>query len=472
MPFCVTLTYFGYKTVKKLISLVLALFIGIFCAAPIGYAYDEYDLTPLASSSYLVSDSNSKGGYLCAFSGNTVYSVRLVPDFSFQSFNVSGAIRCISQSGKYVCVLSCEDLIEGRYTASVLDTDSGKITTYTFYAEDIRTDYFSVSEGCAYLIKTNSTFAYAVCIRLSDTKTTNIKFSQSISEIFNNNSKTYARLADGSVYRLSQNNKTFSASVGENSFISSAGVNMLITDSGRLISLNNNSYEYAVFAGAGKSAVFDGRYYYASGSTLTLKSSDKNGKVELNSDIRAVVSFGGKCGVLLANGNADIVKISDFKSEQPANNNDNKNNKENNKDKSNNTKNNSDSNKTDNKVDNNTQKCDYIFSDGIISNITRGDTVKNFKLLTSASAVYKSDGTETKSGKLKTGYKAAIKSDKWLLAVCGDINGDGKVTSSDTNLLHKYLCDKDELSKVQKVAADYNLDGNVDNRDLVLISRQ
>ena len=49
------------------------------------------------------------------------------------------------------------------------------------------------------------------------------------------------------------------------------------------------------------------------------------------------------------------------------------------------------------------------------------------------------------------------------------MTGEGNVNSKDVTLLQKYLCDNAELDGAYLKAADFNLDGEADNRDLVLI---
>ena len=84
---------------KRLISLTVAVMLITLLGVCRSRAYDEYNLTDLAACSSVKSDSNGKGGFVCAFSGNTVFSARLVPDFSAYSFSVGGRIRSVSQSG-------------------------------------------------------------------------------------------------------------------------------------------------------------------------------------------------------------------------------------------------------------------------------------------------------------------------------------------------------------------------------------
>ncbi len=72
---------------------------------------------------------------------------------------------------------------------------------------------------------------------------------------------------------------------------------------------------------------------------------------------------------------------------------------------------------------------------------------------------------------MKTGYKVKYNGNDYLVAVKGDVTGEGNVKSNDVTKLMDYFVNRLDFSAVFKAAADYNLDGNVDNKDLVLISR-
>ena len=66
--------------------------------------------------------------------------------------------------------------------------------------------------------------------------------------------------------------------------------------------------------------------------------------------------------------------------------------------------------------------------------------------------LYKADGTLAKSGKLKTGFTAVIDSKTYVIAVCGDVTGEGNVNSKDFTLLQKHLCDNAELDGAYPVS--------------------
>ena len=108
---------------KRLISLAVAVMLITLLGVCRSRAYDEYNLPDLAACSSVKSDSNGKGGFVCAFSGNTVISARLVPDFSAYNFTVDGQIRSVSQSGKYTYALVFDDAFTNKYSVYALNLD-------------------------------------------------------------------------------------------------------------------------------------------------------------------------------------------------------------------------------------------------------------------------------------------------------------------------------------------------------------
>lgn len=439
---------------KRLISLVTAVMLIALLGVCKSRAYDEYNLPDLAACSSVKSDSNGKGGFVCAFSGNTVCSARLVPDFSAYSFTVDGQIRSVSQSGKYTYALVFDDAFKNKYSVYALNLDNGNVSQNTFVDENFMTDSFSVTDNSIYYIKTDSLTSYVVCRNLASDKKSKITFSDNVNEVFNNNGNSYARLCDGSIYKLSQSSATYAANTGELKNIYNAGVNRVINEDGFIVSLSDNSREYVSNAVAENVSVSDNKIYSAVNYRLNLKNSEKTKSVSIPDRAKAVVSYKNQCAVLLDNGTVQVFGSVDFEEKKTNDNNDNNNNHN--------------SSKSDIQPNN----SDYLFSDEIIYGIYSGETVVEFKNKTSAENVYKSDGTIAKSGKLKTGFTVVIDSKTYTIAVCGDVTGEGNVNSKDVTLLQKYLCDNAELSGAYLQAADFNLDGKADNRDLVLISRQ
>ena len=90
----------------------------------------------------------------------------------------------------------------------------------------------------------------------------------------------------------------------------------------------------------------------------------------------------------------------------------------------------------------------------------------------SISAVYDNDGQEIGSGKLRTGYSLKKHGIEYPLVVRGDLNASGTVNSRDIKLFMEHLVGNSTLTGVFAIAADWNGDGNLDNRDLVLLSKK
>ena len=138
---------------KRLISLTVAFMLITLLGVCRSRAYDEYNLTDLAACSSVKSDSNGKGGFVCAFSGNTVFSARLVPDFSAYNFSVGGRIRSVSQSGNYTYALVFDDAFTNKYSVYSLNLDNGNVSQNTFVDENFMTSSFSVTDNRIYYIR-------------------------------------------------------------------------------------------------------------------------------------------------------------------------------------------------------------------------------------------------------------------------------------------------------------------------------
>ena len=335
-----------------------------------------------------------------------------------------------------------------------LNLNNGNVSKNTFVDENFMTSSFSVTDNRIYYIKTDSLKSYVACRDFSSDKKSKITFSDNVNEVFNNNGKSYARLCDGSIYKLSQSSSTYVADTGELKNIYNAGINRVINEDGFVVSLSDNSRNYVSNATAENVSASDGKIYSAVNYRLNLKTSEKTKSVSIPDRATAVVSYKKQCAVLLDNGTVQVFGSADFE-EKKTNGNDGSNDNHN-------------SSKSDIQPNN----SEYLFSDGIVYGIYSGETVAGFKNKTSAENVYKADGTLAKSGKLKTGFTAVIDSKTYVIAVCGDVTGEGNVNSKDVTLLQKHLCDNAELDGAYLKAADFNLDGEADNRDLVLISRQ
>ena len=73
------------------------------------------------------------------------------------------------------------------------------------------------------------------------------------------------------------------------------------------------------------------------------------------------------------------------------------------------------------------------------------------------------------SGNIGTGFTIKYNGTAYTVIKKGDVNSDGKVTSSDYVKIKNYIMGKGSLSSVSKSAADVNQDGKVTSSDYVKI---
>ncbi len=104
--------------------------------------------------------------------------------------------------------------------------------------------------------------------------------------------------------------------------------------------------------------------------------------------------------------------------------------------------------------------------------IESGTTVSVFKNSFDESVTVKSGGDTVTSGKIKTGQTVELDGKAYTISVIGDVTGEGNVKQNDETKMINYLLNLTDLDGAFMVSADYNLDGAVDNKDLVLISRK
>jgi len=101
--------------------------------------------------------------------------------------------------------------------------------------------------------------------------------------------------------------------------------------------------------------------------------------------------------------------------------------------------------------------------------VLQGSTIGNIsKYLDKSCVVKNNEGKKVKDKKqvVSTGYKV---DDKYTVAVLGDVNGDGKVKSTDYMRIKNYILKKSKLTDAEMAAADVNEDGKVKSTDYMRI---
>lgn len=201
-------------------------------------------------------------------------------------------------------------------------------------------------------------------------------------------------------------------------------------------------------------------YYYRSGSVYrTSLNNSSITKYEINRNTGKILYACGKVVAITDDySTATIIGNSDFKKIDFNTNSDTKPQSNNSTDK--------------NDGNSNANFSDYIFTDdGFICNIKSGTTAAQLKKNCPPITSVTDKNGNNLSGKLRTGAVVATKETSYTVVVLGDVTGTGTVSSNDYKLLMKTLTGEKEIFGAYKKAADYNLDGSVDNKDLVLIAQ-
>lgn len=96
-------------------------------------------------------------------------------------------------------------------------------------------------------------------------------------------------------------------------------------------------------------------------------------------------------------------------------------------------------------------------------------TVANIKAVAKDAIIKKGDTVIADTANVGTGYTLTSDGKTYTIAVLGDVNGDGKVSSSDYVRVKNYILKKVTLNTEQQIAANANNDSKVSSADYVRI---
>ena len=410
----------------------------------------SYKVEGLKNCKTLMVDSNSYGAFAYGFNGNTIYSSQLLPNIVSYSLNVDGKINSICQCGKYTYALVEKNLNSKLYSVAELNSSNGNYRFFNFEnMTSLRTNYFAVSDSKVFFLRTDSAYVYVSAFSFDGKRMNNYTFNQNVMSVFVNDNKTYVRLYDGSIYRLSDNSSTYCLTLGKRISIYNAGAGYLGTDNGNVVSLDGKINSYISNKEINSATVSKNSIKCIQGSTIVKTStSGNNNKIFDCGRSIALASYGDKTAIVLNNYDCKIITDSEF-SDNPVN--------------------------FDNNMDNSSTDMNSKFkitTDNIIFGIENGTSITEFKNNFSENAIVMNGDNVVTSGNVKTGQRVSCLGNIYTLSVLGDVTGEGNVKSNDVKQLASYIVNSKTLSGAYRQSADYNMDSVIDNKDLVLISRK
>ena len=428
---------------KKLLSILCI--ISIIFSLPIltVNGISTYNLSLLSNCKNIYTYSSDNSSYIFGYNSDTLYSAKVLPRYNIRYITVEGLIRSVCHNDTYAYALYEDSRINDNYYVVQMNMNNGNCTYFNMgkYSK-LNYNYLAVADSEIFLINSDSHYSYVMGLDFNGAKLYEYCFSSVVSNVFINNGKAYALLYSGEIYNIGKGSYCYVTTVNSEAKICNAGNDCIFTNNETLVSLKNNSQQ-KVYGANLNCVVNNNQIIYADGNKLRTA----DGKFYNTSyNIIALTSTGDNIALLLSDYTCKIIAKSELNTSI--------------------NRLNIDSNSSNSSL--------YCLSDDeIIYAVESGTTVSQFKNNYSASAsVYDSDGNLITSGKIKTGYSVIASDVRYYISVRGDVTGEGNVKSNDIALLMSVLVGETELGGAYYKSADYNYDGYVNNKDLVLIAQK
>ncbi len=424
----------------KITASVLLVSVFLFFTVSTVYSETSKNLSAFEQCNKYYIENNSYGAYIYGSDYDTLYCASASENFAVYYTEVNGIIRSVSCTAMYSYALYEKS---SNYYVVQLNCENGTLTEYSFgKLNSIYNLSFAFSGQRAYFIFSDGAYRYVKSYGTDGTFRKKYTFDENVKSVFQNNSKVYAVLYSGDIYRLDNSGSSYCTSVNSGYGFCNAGDGYVYSDAGTLFSLDNQSIEH--IANAKLNCIYKNQSRIICADYKTVYYTDKS---YINKDqIGALLIYKDNIYILNTDFEIKSIKLSDFEKHGDI-----------------------DFYYADDINDNRT----YTFtSDGYITGVTSQTTVTKFKEnLAKQVTLYDKEGKEVTSGKIKTGYRAVVLGDIYQISVTGDVTGEGNVKSNDVSALMSHLTGERTLEGVYLVSADYNMDGKVNNIDLVYIAR-
>lgn len=424
----------------KITASVLLVSVFLFFAVSTVYSETGKNLNVFEKCNNYYIENNSYGAYIYGSDYDTLYCASASENFVVYYAEVNGIIRSVSGTAMYSYALYENN---SNYCIAQLNCENGTLAEYSFgKLGSIYNLSFAFCDQRAYFIFSDGSYRYVKSYNANGTFCKKYTFSESVKSVFQNNSTAYAVLNSGDVYRLDNGGSSYCTSINSGYSFCNAGDGYVYSDSGTLFSLDNQNIEHITNAKLNCIYKKQSRIIYADNKTIYC-----GGKSYINNNqINALLIYDDNIFIVNRDFTFKSIKFSQLDKQGDSN--------------------------FDDVDDNNDNKTYTFTSDGYITGVTSQTTVTQFKEnLAKQVTLYDKEGKEVTSGKIKTGYRAAVLGDIYQISVTGDVTGEGNVKSNDVSALMFHLTGERPLEGVYLVSADYNMDGKVNNIDLVYIAR-
>lgn len=434
----VIIIHYGVR-MKKIFCLFCVVILLLISAT--AHSVTQKNISDLSDCAYVYRDNNSTGAYVYGYNINKLCCAKVLPSLEVYSTSVNGKIRSITQNNS-ICYALYECGVY-NYNLIALDTNNGNISTYSFNAmKTIDNSYLAVSGNSVYFVLTDSAYSYVACYDFSGALQNKYKLNGNVRKLFVNDNKVYAQIDNGDIFYLNNGNSKFCVNINPSFKYDNCCCGKVADETGRVVSLVDGSTKIYCKSGFQVLSQYSNNSVYANGNSLLLNNGDKC--IDVSYEIDYVLMFKESVAVI-SNNNLFTYSLKDFKGKS--------------------------SSFTDTQT--NLLNPYPINQYGIIYDVDSGTTVTNFKKhYNTPIKIFDTNNLEITSGKIKTNYSASINNETYLISVKGDVTGEGNVKSNDVKSLMSYLNGKITLNNVYQQSADFNNDGLVDNKDLVLISRK
>ena len=417
------------RVFKKSLCVILVIVTTTISSVCYVRADGDYSLSDLKNCTNIYSYSGKNNAYFYGNSNLTLYSSRVIPSRATRYVTVSGYICavCHDESHAYALYKTSND----SFGVVRMNMNNGKCDYCAITdTRSAQKSSFAVAGNEIFIIYTGNPYHYVKSYDFSGKYLRSYTFPKGSERLFCNGGCAYVRAFSGEVFRLSGASKTKCAATDAYKDFSDAGIGHILLNDKRLVSLGNGKIQYprSDFA-----AITSQNSFYLSGTTLRFN----GGEAEASSP-KLMCAAGSTAAVLGKDFYCQIFNAKSAVSRSQS-----------------------------------TQSSKLNFSGSVIVGIEVDTTVAKIKeKYPEIKKIFNHDGKEMTSGRLKTGYSALTQSGEHKIAIRGDVNSSGTLNTADTDELMNALSGSKKLSDCCAKAADYNYDGAVNTKDLVLIGKR